>query len=365
MTERKSSAAGGSLPDQIAKKLQAEIIAKHQPGDRLPTVIELARRFAVCKHSITTALEILARAGSITKRQGSGVYVAERKPQRIGILSELNLFDDRVSHYWRAVADGLKSQLAELGAEPHLYVGNVVGDAAQADAPTCRQFWDDAAAGRLDGAVILNVPSTTAWVARVQSCPVPAVGAFTNFEVAPDSLGIMTTGVRCLAAHGCRRVGLLAWQPVESFRQAVRACGLVTTDAWIRSDLDPEVRGAGWDEFREIWTARGDKPDGLLILNDMLFLDAQLVRVPQDLQLVVQTNRGGFPTLRLPAIALEIDPTESAAAFADLLLKRLRGEKLAPTRRLLSFREVTTQADTAADAGCRLSPSLSGNAGDR
>ena len=126
----------------------------------------------------------------------------------------------------------------------------------------------------------------------------------------------------------------------------MKESGLVTADAWIRDDLDPAIHGAGWEEFREIWATTGEKPDGLVVLDDALFADAQLaliemgLRVPGDLQLVVQTNRGASPPARVPIVAVEIDPDESAAAHVEMLMKRLRGDPLAPTTRLLSFCEI-------------------------
>ena len=347
-----------SLPEQIARQLQADIAAKRKPGDRLPTVMELAIQFDVSKHSITNALEVLARAGFINKRQGQGVFVAEHKISwRVGILSELDLFDVRISHQWRALAGALKARLAELGAAPFFYVGNAVGGPAASDTPTCPQFWDDVAAGRLDGAVILDVPSVGAWEQRIRNCPIPVVGAQTGFETQPDNVGIVAAGVRRLAAHGCRRLGLLAWHSAKFFRQVVNECRLVTSDAWVRTDIDPVVRGAGWDEFREIWTVAGEKPDGLLILDDMLFLDAQLamiemgVRVPEELQLAVLTNRDASPTVRLPINVIEIDPAEHAAALVEMLMKRLQGKRLAPTSKLLSFHEILPKSGATVGGG--------------
>ena len=347
-----------SLPEQIARQLQADIVTNRKPGDRLPTVMELAAQFDVSKHSITNALEILARAGIINKRQGRGVFVAERKTSwRVGILSELDLFDVRISHQWRALAGALKARLEELGAQPLFYIGNAIGGPESADVPTCPRFWDDVAAGRLDGAVILDVPSVGAWEQRIENCPIPAVGTKTGFEAQPDNVGIVTVGVKRLAALGCRRLGLLAWHSANVFRRVVNTCGLATRDAWIRTDIDPVVRGAGWDEFHEIWTAAGEKPDGLLILDDMLFLDAQLamiemgVRVPEELQLAVLTNRDASPTVRLPINAIEIDPAEQAVALAEMLMKRLQGKRLAPTSKLLSFHEILPQSGATVGAG--------------
>jgi DNA-binding LacI/PurR family transcriptional regulator len=96
------------------------------------------------------------------------------------------------------------------------------------------------------------------------------------------------------------------------------------------------------------------KPDGLVILDDMLFLDAQMamlelgVRVPDDLRLVVQTNRGAEVPFRVPVDAIEIDPAEAAVALADAILKRVRGEALPPKPPRLSFREIEMSVEGGA-----------------
>lgn len=338
-----------SLPKKIAEELRQELGCRFKAGHKLPGMHDLRRRFGVSINTIGAALDILAGEGLLQKRRGSGVYVAERAGRlRIGILSELNLLDSRIGYSFQATAEALRLQLKDQGMEPILYVGHAEPGAGVSDDPTCPGFWDDAKAGRLDGAVILNVPSTNEWFCRMASCPVPAVGTMTPFSFELDQSRMTDMAIRRLAAQGCRRIGLISWHGEKPFRKAVKVCGLQTCDDWIRSNHDPAVRGAGWDEFREIWAARVGRPDGLVILDDMLFADAQLailelgVRIPQELQIVVQTNRNASPALRLPVTALEVDPAERAAALADMIVKRLNGELSAPTMRYASFREIPT-----------------------
>lgn len=320
------------LARHVADVLQQEIRAQYKAGDKLPTVRALCRRFDVSVNTVSMALDLLSRDGLVEKWQGSGVYVRERPPRlRIGILSELDLLDLRIGGHFRVLAGALRQQVAAAGMDPQLYVGHAEPGQAS-DEPTCPQFWTDVAAGRLAGAVMVNVPSTQAWHRRVRGCPIPAVGGMTPYTADYDKAGVMQAAVTRLAAQGCRRLGLLAWHTVTPFREAVAAAGLTTHDAWIRNDIDPGVRGAGWDEFREVWSAREGRPDGLVILDDMLFADAQMamfelgVQVPRDLRLAVVTTRGAWPALHLPATVYEIDVTELAAAFVGMLTKRLRGE---------------------------------------
>ncbi len=339
-----------SVPEQIARRLRDEVIVDCFPGEQLPSVIDLASRFGVSKHSISTAFEILARDGIVLRRPGRGVYVSRNlRRWRIGILSELNLLDPRIGLFYRAQADALKRQFVATGCEAHLYMGHYVAGPAGSGDTTCPQFWAELAAGRLDGVVILDAPYRSALGKRIRSCPVPAVGSMTGFEARIDFKALTTAAVQRLAAQGCRKIGILGWScsGAELFRQAIADCGLTPNDAWIRCDLDASVGGAGWEEFREIWSARGGRPDGLVVLDEMLFADAQLaifelgVRVPQELQLAIQITGGSTLPIRLPATLYEVDPDEAAALHVALLVDRLEGRTPAVAVPTIPFHERT------------------------
>lgn len=348
-----------SVPHQIATSLRQEIGTRFKPGEKLPGMHELKERFGVSINTIGAALDMLAGEGVLQKKRGSGVYVTERAARkRIGILSELDLFDSRISPYWRALAGSVKAALEAAGYTAQLYIGNAEPGPGASDTPTCPRFWEDAATGQLDGAVILDVPSTQAWQERIRNCPIPAVGAMTPYSMSVDLPGIIRAAVGRLVAQGCRRLGLIAWHSEAQFFNAVRSHGLPPCNAWVRADLDPAVRGAGWDEFREIWSAKTDRPDGLVILDDMLFADAQLamlelgVRVPEELQLAVATSRDASPTPRLPVTSFEVDPAELAAEHVALLRQLLAGELTSPVSRVVPFRELpmASAPETLAEA---------------
>lgn len=60
---------------QIADTLRDEIAGGLAPGTRLPTEAQLARRFAVNRHTVRRALAALAEEGQVHARRGSGVFV--------------------------------------------------------------------------------------------------------------------------------------------------------------------------------------------------------------------------------------------------------------------------------------------------
>ncbi len=340
--------------DRVAAALRRMIRNELRPGEPLPSVRTLMESLQVSMPTVRAAQAILASEGLIEARQGSGVFVAESQPGwRIGVLSDLDLLHPRTGHFFRALASDVMERFRELGGQPILYTGRYCSPLEPPAGPVCPQFWEDIEAGRLDGAVIVDAWLNNDYFERCRRSPVPLVGSFTGYGVATDTPGIVAAAVRRLAAQGCTRLGLMTWEhdaAVEPFRRAVAEHGLSTQEAWIKDDISPNLAGAGWDEFREIWAASPEKPDGLVILDDLLFADAQMaifelgLDVPGQLRLAMQANRGAELPLRLPAAVLEIDPAEAADFLVETLARRLHGDLLPPTTHTLGFRELAKPA---------------------
>jgi GntR family transcriptional repressor for pyruvate dehydrogenase complex len=65
-----------SLSDRLAREIKASIQAgTYKRGDRLPPIMEMARRFGVGHPTIREALKKLEAMGIVEIRHGSGVYV--------------------------------------------------------------------------------------------------------------------------------------------------------------------------------------------------------------------------------------------------------------------------------------------------
>jgi GntR family transcriptional regulator len=68
-----------SLRHSLAEELRARILAgEWQPGDRLPSEPELARRRTVSRSSMRAAITVLEEDGFVSRRHGSGTYVSHR-----------------------------------------------------------------------------------------------------------------------------------------------------------------------------------------------------------------------------------------------------------------------------------------------
>ncbi len=357
---------------EVAHLLRREIEAKEGNGVRLDAVTALAARFETSVNTILEALGILERDGLVERRRGSGVYIRPQGGLRIvGILVEHDILHPRCSVYHTQVVRELRLFLARQGFQTNLYVGEVPFGTADPERVTSQHFLSDLAARRLDGVAVVcsrMLPDLTAALDRAQ---VPVVSDVEGPYCSHVGNGerMVAEGVRLLAAQGRRRLALMAWRSdglADAFGRAMAAAGLPLTPGWVRDDLLPEWPGAGWEEFREIWTAHAEKPDGLLVTDDILFRDAMIairgagVALPEQLAIVAHATRGADIAYPESVTRLEIDPTEAAGLMGGALTRLLAGKPLPRERPLLPFRIIPATdpllANAAGAAPARLQP---------
>ena len=344
------------IPEQLAARLRARILGgKHRPGEKMPSARKLAVEFGVSVSTLRAAEAILMHEGRLAGHPRSGVRVCPAGACfRVGVLSELNLLSTDCC-YHRDLANHTLRLLRACGMAATLYCGSL-RPGESSDAPTCPEFWDALEHGRLDAVVVIDAPATEAWYWSMQNLPVPAVGTFTSFPMEDNALCMIVPGLRALRAHGASRIAMLTWERGRAFpvfEQALAALGLVSGPSWIGGEFNPALPGSGWEAFRDIWTAEPEKPDGLLVTDDVLFRDAALaiaelgIDVPGELKVATLANSSlSLPAVAIPHTRFEFDPMTDAQALVDLLERRLAGEAppAEPVRRPFAVVEVGASA---------------------
>lgn len=327
---------GLSLPDRVCDELRQDILSgRLAPGSRLPTVIELARHFGVSTHSVGNGLDRLEVDGLIVKRQGRGIHVAERPATLpIAIYSELDVLHPRTSYYYRQLPRQLGAFLEQRGFPTAFYMGRTQ-PGEHADGPTCPRFTRDVETGQLSGAVFTAVGNTDRWHHWARRFPLPAVGTGAVYESQINYPAMVEAGVAELARQGCRRPAMLAWAVSrldEVFQATLEKYGMEWHPDRVRSDLHPQLSGAGWEEFRELWLARCGHPDGLLICDDVLFDEVRIsilelgIAVPEQLKVVTYAHRGAEVCYPFPVTLLEMDLGDVTDALGSAMLRRVRNE---------------------------------------
>ena len=120
-----------SLPDRLARQIRDTIQGgNYRRGDRLPPIVEMARRFEVGQPSIREALKKLEAMGVVEIRHGSGVFVSRSEevlllasPDYAGTVTKkllLDLIRARIPIEIQSVADAVgratQEQIQEIQA---------------------------------------------------------------------------------------------------------------------------------------------------------------------------------------------------------------------------------------------------------
>ncbi len=364
------------LSQRIIPILRDELRRQFKPGDRLPTIAQIAQRFGVSFQALREGLSVLEAEGLIERCAGLGTFVSDGLAGRhVAVLCEADIADPHVSYYYRRVSQQTVQCLRSAGFSARLYTGHVSPLAPPPDHLTCMEFLEVMPRHQLAGVAVLATPERNfaRWFAPLRREHVPIVsgggrpGREVDAVVRSDITKMVRDGVRHLLAHGRRRIALMAWRApwdppghqseefLQAFAATLREAGLVPAPQWIRHELPPGAPGAAWEEFREIWAAAGEKPDGLLICDDNLFSGAAMailqlgIRVPQDLMVVSHYNQESAMVMPFPVTRLVFDPDRCAQVISETLIKLMRREPLPLREVIFPYELIEMNTANAAD----------------
>jgi GntR family transcriptional regulator len=118
------------LADRLRDELLDEITSSQlEPGTKLPTEGELSKRFGVSRATVREAVRGLVEAGYVTRRRGSGSYVAERRRMPHGLdstLSYLAMIESAGARAGMRVLDAVLEQSSKLDGPLQLGRGEMV-----------------------------------------------------------------------------------------------------------------------------------------------------------------------------------------------------------------------------------------------
>lgn len=343
------------LHARLATHLEKVIRNQMKPGDRLPPENELAKQFQVSPVTMREALTSLASSGLIRRQRGSGTFVEDLSSQgHVAILMPRFLNGHRLTPNFVNTYDLLGHELDCRGVANTLYIGRM--DSYQsASAPVYRDLEKALAGGHIRAVLNLFRPISTELHEAIQRRGIPFLSTNPLIEKADASVysdfasGIKE-GVRWLAAQGRRKLAFIHYLSpeaekngprYEAFREALIECGLPFEPAWMRNELAPVDRGSGWEEFREIWLARPDRPDALLVGDEGFFPDVATVilemglQVPTQLEVMTQSTADSGQLYPFPVSRIEVNPAQTVAALLEALEALLVGQRPRPIQKTL------------------------------
>ena len=356
------------LHEDVAVVLRQEIL-QSKPGQCLDSITALAKRFSVSVTTLRDALLLLARAGLVELRHGSGTYVADRSlQQHVAVLIDYDISHPRTSYFYLRVTQQLPIFFEKQGFRSILYVGQrPFGE--QTTHPTCPEFLEAVNNQMLLGVALVSTLPHPQWFDPLVAQNIPVVGAAERSPgVRIDFLPFIRKGVQYLLEHQRDRIAVLGASPtpnsskhwLNTFKQEMNTHGKPIQDCWIRHKLNPFSPGWSGDEFRAAWLSKEEKPNGLLITDDSFFTDVALaimkldIRVPEQLMIVTLANRGSDIYYPFPVVRFEYDPDVFAETLGSMLIKLIKGEPLREKRIYLSFQR-TIIPDEVSNATLSLS----------
>ncbi|MGA2350497.1 MAG: GntR family transcriptional regulator [Terracidiphilus sp.] len=248
-----------SLREQLVTQVTLGILCQELvPGQRLPSTRELARRFDIHANTASAAYQQLEQEGWLEFRHGSGVYVRASRPaaplspelatefaldELIGELmakarklgAPESLVRDRLRR-WLALTPPSRWLVIEPDAELRRILIYEMGQALALPVDGCAPE-ECAEPGRLDGSMLVTVPSKAAMVRTL----LPAGAELTVLQVHPVSAELLAHLQRYMPAKTGVLVGIASrWKEFLRIAQTMLiAAGLAPESLLVRDATMP------------------------------------------------------------------------------------------------------------------------------
>lgn len=322
-----------------------QLARARKPGELLGKEAEFVKRFGVSLVTVRQALGHLERDGVVERQHGLGTFVPETPlPRRhIGILHEADPTHPELSPYFPKLAQEIRRALSNLGLPSRAYYGFAHPYAPDAGPLTCEDILTDLRLDRISGLIVLRNTSRSVWEGIKQIHGLPLLDGKLRWN---EGWSSKTTFIRQALKHfkarGRRRLAVLAWEnPDLLFKPFYTELCVLAEEAGIEIDdrlLDLTAEagqaGMGWERFRDLWRNTRNKPDGLIVLDDMLFHDCQKaitdlkIAVPRQLDIVVSSSDAMRLNPLFPITVAQARTSRVAEKYALKMQALLNGVKL-------------------------------------
>ncbi len=339
------------LHRQVAKAIRKQIALSHKPGDKFASQNVLARQFGISPTTVREAVSALVQEGILERRHGSGTFVAEPRGELVvGVLIELDISCPNTSYYWLRLTQQLRRFFEAHGLASRLYCGMTQAGSPPPLLPTSPEFAADLKRGRLAGLAIIGSMILPPWVELLRQNHVPTVGQHRSlFHAVPNVWPrLIRAATERLIELGRRDIAFIGWQGAsdkippgssmqyEEFSAVLRRHNLPERPERAAIMTPPSRPTTGWDAMRTIWTARRQRPDAVLVADDMLYAGASMaieslgLRVPRQLTVATHWTAGSPIAIRTPVVGLVMDVDDHARRIGQSLLDVMAGR--APQR---------------------------------
>lgn len=316
---RAKSEGGATAAATIAEQMRELVDSgRLAPGARLPSTGELAGLLGIGRQTAQDALSLLVAMGKIRRRQRLGTFVADRPTRRsVGLLAAVDTRLPLQANFGWIIAQGFVHAAEERGFDHREYIVRSPGGPDRFP----ESLRDDLMGGRLD-VLLVGALAVSIVAAKYPGARVP----IRQLDLRTGLSSCVEDSVRWLWRRGCTDLALLLETTGREmlfrgvFEETCRAYGLPVHTDLIRLISASSVR-AGHATYDEILGGPGVRPDGLIVMDDMVGLglieEAAARGKPLDpSRVVVQVNKGS--TLGIPAACPRIEVDWGAVVEHEL-----------------------------------------------
>lgn len=295
--------------DEIVEHLRGQIVkGELKPGDRLPTRLDIEERFMVSSLTVQRAFDRLIDDGFITASGRKGTFVSENPPHlhQYAITFPHSRGDSEWVRFWSVLDTVARSYERSGKCRITPYEGiNKVRTGEDFDALS-----EAVNARRLAGIIFATNPFVIEGTPILDLPGIPRVAMMGRAEhkgvatITFEPKEFLERAVEFLVKKGRKRIAFLlvanyTRDPGDSVREVLKEHNLPFNPIWAQMCMQSEARWVQNLTLAIMQGKSGERPDGLVIVDDNLtehacagLLQAGL-QVPRDLDVVAHCN---FPS---------------------------------------------------------------------
>ncbi len=339
---------GQSVRGQITEFLrEAVLTGKLQPGDRLPSTQELARKWGASEANVHHAMVALVKEGFIKRTSRVGTIVNDLPKALQRVIVYIKQLDHPDAAFGRILCKMLEKELCRRNIDMIL----IQDDSRQSGLDELASM---AKRRSIQGIIAPQVDSEL--LESLKKMPVPFTHLGTGRSrdnVRIDDASMVKQAIDGLKKQGCRTAGAILsirdFVPPRSssqktehafflkLRAGLEANGIDIRNEWIitpRHQLDlGSFTHYSFDAFNRLWN-RPDCPEGLFVYTEDLITGVLMgvlshqIHVPEQLKLVMHHNAENEILCPVPAYFVECRIMEIARSLIDRFECLFYGKKV-------------------------------------
>jgi DNA-binding LacI/PurR family transcriptional regulator len=345
LTDPIADGASGAIKHRtIIRALRNQIVSgRMHPGARLPTRVELERRYRAGPMTVQRALDRLSRDGFVVAQGRRGTFVAPRPPHLSRYAMVLPVAGPKASLMFAS----LLQATGEIQQAQHVTILPYYNVNGRPDSEDYQRLVDEVRTHRLAGVIFTTRPILLEDTPLITEPGIPRVGIMaphpeqTMPAITHDFECFYSSAAAELRRRGRKRIALISACNVsahatqlteELFVRCCRARGLMTRECWMQGVNTT----SDWSAVRAmqlLMDNKANRPDGLIISDDNLVEHATRglalagVSIPKQLDVIAHCNYPARPSASMPVTFLGFDARQVLRACFDSLDQQRKGQK--------------------------------------